>query len=167
MITSIFYLIFSFFIFPHPSKPLLEETIQIRSADLVAILQKDWEGELTYLDYTSNKKVSIPCNLEVSQTNSNSYTFKYMYPDEPHANHTFSMKLRKKGAYLDKQKVISYEEKDGTKTLVTSRMGKDDNKVAELHYTYRFNKKAFSIRKEVKPEGSNEFFFRNEYVFGR
>ena len=45
-----------------PKTPILNP------ADLQPLHGPQWKGALTYLDYTSNKKVSIPSNLTVTSS---------------------------------------------------------------------------------------------------
>ena len=54
-----------------------------------------------------------------------------------------------------------------TLKIVTMNNGMDNDKQAVIRHTYLINKKSFSIKKEVKYEGTQEFFERNEYSLTR
>src|SRR3712207_2926331 len=60
----------------------------ISAADLAPVEGEKWVGELTYLDYTSNKKTVIKSNLAVTKKSETAWSFAYEYPDEPKANST-------------------------------------------------------------------------------
>ena len=47
-----------------------------------------WKGTLTYLDYTSGKPYTMPCNIKVSKDGSNAQQLilAFEYPNEPKAN---------------------------------------------------------------------------------
>src|ERR1044071_6200375 len=61
---------------------------EVRTGDLQTLTGPQWTGTLTYLDYRTNKRVSIPSNLSVRQSTEDklSWVFGYQYPDEPKAN---------------------------------------------------------------------------------
>ena len=51
--------------------------------------------------------------------------------------------------------------------LVTVKRGRDNDREALFRFTYTFGGMTFSIKKEVRPEGSAEFFERNTYSWKR
>ncbi|MGB8507306.1 MAG: hypothetical protein WCD76_02785 [Pyrinomonadaceae bacterium] len=154
----------SFFAFVLTDKP------QVKIEDLRPLTGAQWTGTLTYLDYGKNKKVSIPSNLIVtpSAVDKRSWNFEYQYPDEPKANHKESVVLSKDGRTIDGETVIERTRLAGNTTkLVTEKSGTDNDKQASFRFTYLIGAKSFSIRKEVRYEGTSEFFERNLYSWKR
>jgi len=143
---------------------------KIKSDDFKRLTNGHWKGKLTYQDYRSNKKVSIPSNLTVTESSEDklSWIFEYEYPDEPKANKKSIVKIRKDGKTLDDETVVERTKlPNETLKIVTTKNGMDNNKPAVFRYIYLINKKTFSIKKEVKYEGTQEFFERNEYSWNR
>ncbi len=146
------------------------QTPRVRAEDLRRLTGAQWTGELTYLDYRSNKKVSIPSNLTVTQSAGDelSWVFEYQYPDEPKANKKQTVTVSKDGNVIDGETVIERTSLDGgTLRIVTEQSGKDNNKDALFRFTYLLGPSSFSLKKEVRPAGTAEFFERNEYFWKR
>ena len=140
----------------------------IKPEELMSLTAKHWKGTLSYLDYSSNKEVNIPVNLNViqSETELDNWYFIYEYPDEPHANGTDTITVNDKGRKLNNETVSeNHYTNDTVFTFTTMRSGEDNDKKAELKHVYILDGSTFIIRKEVKYEGENEFFVRNEYKF--
>ncbi len=146
------------------------KTPKIKSGDFKLLTAGQWKGKLTYQDYRSNKKVSILSNLTVTESNEDklSWIFEYEYPDEPKANKKSIVKISKDGKTFDDETVVERTNlPNKTLKIVTTKNGMDNNKPAVFRYIYLINKKTFSIKKEVKYEGTQEFFERNEYSWNR
>ncbi|HJU54258.1 MAG TPA: hypothetical protein VJ715_06795 [Pyrinomonadaceae bacterium] len=142
----------------------------VRLEDLGQLTGEPWAGSLTYLDYRSNKKVSIPSNLTVTRVPGEemSWVFEYQYPDEPQANSKQTVTITEGGTVIDGEKVIERTALDGgALKLVTERTGSDNDRKALFRYTYLLGPSTFSIKKEVRPEGAAAFFERNEYSWKR
>ncbi len=143
---------------------------KIKSGDFKRLTNGQWKGKLTYQDYRSNKKVSTLTNLTVTESSEDklSWIFEYEYPDEPKANKKSIVKIGKDGKTFDDETVVERTKlPDETLKIVTTKNGMDNNKPAVFRYIYLINKKTFSIKKEVKYEGTQEFFERNEYSWNR
>ncbi|MFZ4795185.1 MAG: hypothetical protein ACOYLN_13745 [Blastocatellia bacterium] len=138
--------------------------------DLMTLTGSRWTGTLTYLDYSSNRKVSIPSTLVVTQDagSRSSFTFDYQYPDEPHANSVDLVVLANDGRQLDgelvKQRQVA---PDGKLVLVTVKSGTDNRRKALIRHTYEIEPTRFSLKKEVRYDGSSQYFERNEYRWQR
>lgn len=146
------------------------QTPKVRAEDLRRLTGAQWTGSLTYLDYRSNKKVSIPSNLTVRQTAGDelSWVFEYQYPDEPKANNKHAVTIGEGGTVINGEKVIEMTPLDGDALrIVTEQAGSDNDKKALFRYTYLLGPSSFSIKKEVRPEGASEFFERNQYSWKR
>lgn len=74
----------------------------VKGRDLQLLMGAQWKGTLTYLDYSRNKRVSIPSNLTVTKSNGDrwSWVFEYQYPDEPKANSRETVTISKDGEPL-------------------------------------------------------------------
>jgi hypothetical protein len=143
---------------------------KLKSKDLDKLGGAQWVGNLTYRDYSSDKKVSISCNLAVTKSGKkNSWIFSYLYPKEPKANSADTVVLSDDGKIFDKEMVIERTKlADGTLKFVTQKEGSDNDKKAMFRFTYLIGDKTFSLKKEVKYlEGSADYFERNEYKWTR
>ena len=112
----------------------------------------------------------MPANLIVEKgKNENSLVLNNLYPNEPKANHSDKIKVTKNGTFLNKHLVTKREELDnGQIQIQTEHEGKDDNKTAQIRYTYRTGQNHFLIRKEVlfnqggKWRKSSEFSYKRK-----
>ena len=123
-----------------------------------------------YLDYGTNKQTSIKSNVTVSRPDSGklTWTFDYQYPEEPKANSKENVELSPDGKPFDGETVVERTKlPDGTLKFVTTKSGEDNGKKALYRYTYLTGKNSFSVKKEVRLEGSTEYFVRNEYAWKR
>lgn len=125
----------------------------------------NWEGKLTYLDYSSGKPYTMSANIKISLTEDKTgYIMGYEYPKEPHANSidtTFIV-----NNLFGKDKIVEFNKAaDGGFTLITEIEGEDgnDNKKAILRHTYTLKKNTYSVVKEVKFNGTDKWIKRNEY----
>jgi hypothetical protein len=128
-----------------------------------------WEGKLTYLDYASGKPYTMSANIKIGLTaDGKGYVFEYEYPKEPHANSKDSIFFN--GNYFGRDKIVEFKKdaENGFK-LITEIQGNDgnDNKKAVLRHTYLLKSNTFSITKDVKFEGTNNWIKRNEYLLNR
>jgi hypothetical protein len=129
----------------------------------------NWEGKLTYMDYSTNKPFTMLANIKVGCTlDQKGYIMEYMYPKEPHANSkdtTFII-----ANYFGKDKIVAFKkESSGDYKMITEIDGNDgnDNMKAVLRHTYLLKSNTFSIIKEVKFDGSDKWIKRNEYLIQR
>ena len=158
-------LIASYFLTPAaPSAP------KVTGKDLRPLTGAQWIGTLTYLDYRSNKKVSIPSTLTVAQSagDKRSWVFDYKYPDEPKADGKETVTVSKDGRAINDEAVtVRTKLPGGALKIVTEKKGQDNNREATFRYTYVISAKSFSIKKEVRYEGGAEFFERNQFSWTR
>ena len=149
---------------------LQRQTPKVSAEDLRKLSGARWTGTLTYMDYRSNKKVSIPSNLTVTQADEggSSWDFEYEYPEEPKANGKQTLKVEGDGTVFDGETVVERAGlAGGGFRLVTVKRGRDNDKEALFRYTYTLDRPTFTIKKEVRPEGATEFFERNQYSWKR
>ncbi len=146
---------------------------RLHPEDLRRLTGARWTGTLTYTDYRSNKRITIPSNLSVTEATDSvgdvsSWVFDYEYPDEPKANSKQTVKLGEDGAVLDGETVVERTSLDGgALKIVTEKRGTDKDRPALFRYTYSINSSRFSVKKEVRYEGATEFFERNVYSWSR
>jgi hypothetical protein len=142
------------------------QTIQVK--DLSSSIG-NWEGKLTYLDYSSGKPYTMSANIKISLTEDKTgYVMAYEYPNEPQANSMDTTYVT--GQFFGKEKIVGFQRAaDGGFTFVTQQEGEDgnDSKKATLRHTYQLKSTTYSITKEVKFEGTAVWVKRNEYLVNR
>ena len=152
---------------------ILPQSAKVLPEDLRRLTGARWAGMLTYTDYGSNKRVSIPSTLTVKEATESAgdasvWVFEYEYPDEPKANGKQTLKLDVGGGLFDGETVVERTGLDGGGfRLVTVKRGRDNDKDALFRFTYTLDGSAFSVKKEVRPEGGAEFFERNRSSWKR
>jgi hypothetical protein len=149
---------------------ILQDTPKVRTGDLQPLTGAQWTGTLTYLDYRTNKKVSIPSNLAITQSTGDrlSWLLVYEYPDEPKANSKETVRISKDGRTINGETVVERANIGGTTLrIVTEKSGRDDDKIALFRFTYLLNARSFSIKKEVRYEATTDFIERNQYSWKR
>lgn len=141
----------------------------VTPAEIKVLEGAEGVGELTYLDYSSNEKTSIKSNLKVSATGDvRAWQFSYIYPKEPQANETSDVKLSTDGRTFNDQKVIEKSKlPDGTLKIVATENGTDNDRKSLFRFTYLIGKSKFSVKKEVRVDGTETFFERNTYSWSR
>ncbi len=134
-------------------------------------LNGTWFGSLTYLDYTSGKPYTMPADVKVSIIKKkNCLLLVNIYPNEPSANSTDSLKISKDGAYMNKGAVKTVEKlADGSLKITTEHLGFDgnDGKAATIRHTYTVGNQSFIIRKDVKFNDQAEWIKRHEFSYKR
>jgi hypothetical protein len=146
------------------------QAASVRPEDLRRLAGARWTGTLTYTDYSSNRRVSIPSNLTVTERDggATSWLFEYEYPKEPKANGRREVTLAGDGATLGGETVVERSSLEGgLLRIVTEKRGADDDRPALFRYTYLIGASSFSVRKEVRPDGAEQFFERNVYSWSR
>lgn len=128
----------------------------------------DWQGTLTYSDYSSGKQVIIKSNAMVSRVSENQIEYTVSYPDEPWEDTQAVVKLSEGGRLLDGHVVTNRSVvEQGEILLTTMHLGEDDNRPADIRLTYSLSPTDFKIQKDVRFSGSQDFLFRNVYAFAR
>lgn len=126
----------------------------------------NWNGTLTYLDYSTAQPYSMAANIKIRLTaNKQGYIMAYEYPKEPHANSVDTTYVT--GNLFGKEKIVEFNKtSESGFTLVTEIAGEDGNehKKALLRHTYKLNKNTFSVVKEVQFIGTEKWIKRNEYL---
>ncbi len=142
----------------------------LNADDLKPLEGKQWVGDLTYLDYGTNKKTTIRSNVTISRSAKKglTWTFDYQYPGEPNANSKENIVLSQDGLTFDGETVIENTKlADGIRRLVTTKRGNDNDRKALYRFTYEFGKIKFTVRKDVLIDGTTDYFERNTYSWTR
>jgi hypothetical protein len=138
-------------------------------ADLAA-MKGNWKGQLSYLDYSSNKQESIKASLTVNQLSDGKVELNFNYPNEPDYKSKEVYTIRQNGTYISDMKVIERSAlADGGYRIVLEEKGKDGNQnlPATFHHIIELKGNTISLAKQVKFDGGGEFFERNRYTLSR
>lgn len=141
---------------------------QIPAQSLDVLAGEDWTGELTYLDYSSNERVTMPVQMAVSILGDGVYQIAYSYPNEPKANSRHKIRISRNGKRIAGNEVTGIERSDdGSLVIFAESNGRDDNEKARFYFTYRVGGSTFISRKEVMFAGRSQKILRNEYRLER
>lgn len=146
-----------------------QKPVKITPADL-KIMEGNWVGTLTYLDYKSNQPFTMPANTSIQQSKDNPNFFLHSlgYSTEPKANQKDTLVIGNNGTTLDDYTIISYKKlAPDSIVIITQKKGIDgnDNKSALLRHTYTITTHLFTNKKEVKFVGTDKWLTRNTYSF--
>lgn len=133
-------------------------------------IEGSWSGQLTYLDYTSNKQESINANMKGHTKGNNQFELDFRYPGETGKGGSDVYSLQKNGRAINGMKVLERtESSDGSLKIVLEDKGKDgnDNKKATFNFILEMGNNKFVMTKMVKFDGEKEFFQRNQYILSR
>ncbi len=146
-----------------------ELTIEI---DEVKHLNGLYTGTLTYLDYTSNERETLPLigNCYVEQKK---LILEFTFNESGKIiRHKYDLEFKNGTIYADG--ALKLEEKEYNAVtkefrLVLTERGKDGNeqKPCTFRYTVRYANDVFTMTKDVKFDGESAFFNRNEYKITR
>lgn len=138
-------------------------------------LAGNWSGELIYLDYGDDKsKITLKVKTQNIWTKTN--LKRDVVFTEPNGKEIKSSSAMTIGD--DKRTLIEDKDSwrvvknifDGDKkqrTIVLETNGSDNNKKALIRKTMVIGRGEYTITKEVRYEGTNDFFVRNEFRFTR
>ena len=106
-------------------------------AEDIATLLGEWEGVLTYRNYRDGKLFDVRTNLQITAgKDANELLVQNNYPDEPKAGGSYTIRIKKNGTRINKERVISRKTlDDGKLEVVTEYKGRDDNKKAIIRIT--------------------------------
>lgn len=143
----------------------------IRTTDFDALVGETWRGTLTYLDYSSKKLTTIRSTMRVTPAENGAWTFAVGYDDEPHADGASTLRITDSGTRIQiddtAERVVSRTNTPTGFQFVTEQQGADDERPATIRKTYTRAADTFSIRKDVRLDGTTEFFNRHVYEWKR
>jgi len=135
-----------------------------------------WKGDLTYLNYGDDKTlVKIPCTLETSFEKGKLNTiivFDELDKKGEKMKDKSSIRISKDGQYLvfgrDKWKIISNNKSKDNLEIIAQKRGKDNNRPSDFKMTLTIkNGKSIIWKKDVRYDGTTEFFNRNQFSFSK
>jgi hypothetical protein len=129
-----------------------------------------WDGTLSYLDYTSNKPVNMPAQVDVAMLpgKTGGIILKNSFSKERNVRWADTLTISANGRMLGSEKVISKERLiNGMLRIVTEEKGVDgnDRKPALFRFTYTIGANYFSKSKAVLFNKAAEWLQRNEYSY--
>ncbi|TCK69129.1 hypothetical protein DFQ05_0644 [Winogradskyella wandonensis] len=139
-----------------------QDTISL--SDFESMNNTSWEGTLTYKDYQSGKQETVDATMQF-KIEGDKLISNVQYTYEPSKNHKGSVKIKKNGTYFGNEKVLSFKEENGTKTLVTTYQSRDNGKKADMFITHTLTDSTYTVTKEVSYLDSDEKFVRNTYSY--
>ncbi|MEM9846491.1 MAG: hypothetical protein AAF847_01280 [Bacteroidota bacterium] len=162
-----FLLLFSVFSLIACEKEIVDPSDELYiSIEDLAFLGGDYQGTLTYLQYESDELNTLDVKAEYyTKKNALKYTH---FVDEGNGEvekrrGSFSVKNGTiNGAPLTKKELDGV---NNTFLLIYEEQARDDGKKATIRFTISGNQTAFSIKKEVRFDGTSDFFLRNRFDF--
>lgn len=143
-------------------------TMKVTMDDLNRLQGDNWEGSLSYLNYGSDKRSTIPVKLAIKVLDENTLQYAIKYPEEEQYNAKERLKLSSDGTHIDGYRITNREQTaEGTLVLTTEGKGRDDNRPAQIQMVYLVAADQFSIRKNVRFTSDEAYLNRNEYSFLR
>lgn len=136
--------------------------------DFKILVGDNWSGSLNYLNYGSDKRSTIPANLEINLKGERKIKYKIIFPKEPNSNSSDTISISKDGSKLDGQIITDRSiDEDGSLVLTAQSRDYDDNQEADIRTTYTISEREFRMKKDVKFDNDEDFLNRNEFVFTR
>jgi len=135
-----------------------------------------WKGNLTYLNYSDDKSnVKIPCTLETSFKKGKLFTmiiFDELDKKGKKMKDKSNISISKNGQYLffgkDKWEIISNKKTKDNLEIIATKRGKDNNRPSDFKITLTIeNGNSISWKKDVRYDGTAEFFNRNQFTFSK
>lgn len=129
----------------------------------------DWQGTLTYLDYSSGKPYTMSADVTIRRIRkTNKLVFANSYPQEPEANSADTLTIAADGQHIDTEGLKSRKVlATGELEIITEELGEDgnDNRAATFRHTYLISKTTFRRRKDVQFSGEQKWINRHEYAY--
>lgn len=145
-----------------------------RAADLDRLAGPPWAGTLTYLDYASDQRTTIPVTLEVARVvpekagGGAAWSFAFNFSEEPEAAETMVIALSPDGAALGDEMVVERAElPGGAVRIVTVQESADNNRPARLRQIYTLDDQRVSVVKMVRYTGETDELERNRFELSR
>ncbi|MCW5515363.1 hypothetical protein [Muriicola sp. Z0-33] len=123
-----------------------------------------WVGTLMYINYSDGKAVQLRTSMDV-QLNKNTLQMDTKYLDEPSANGSGTIKIRKDGRYFGIEKVIAKSNVNDSLKFTTRYKGRDNNKPALIFKYYTISNTSFEISKKVIYTDTRDSLIRNKYTY--
>ena len=162
---------------PPPATPAVKPVTSKGPAS--ALLGGDWQGQLEYRDYRSDKRVQLPTVLHIRSISDGTLDFDYLFDDGPGkivedtstiridaAANTWSISSPGEKANVSSIAGLTELTQTGRGTLVLTGAGRDNNLPARVRTTITLTADTLTITRETAASGA-DFFFRHRYTFTR
>lgn len=136
----------------------------IKLSDFDYLKDTSWKGTLTYMDYQSGELVTIDTTMQLDIEN-DKIVSNIQYTYEPNKNNRSTVKIKQTGTYFGSEKVVSFNNDNGTITLVTTYQGKDNGKNADMYITRTMTSSTYTVSKKVVYKDTKEELIRNRYSY--
>ena len=141
--------------------------------DELQVLEGKWAGKLTYLNYGDDKTlVDIPCTFEAVKKGKKMITTVIYKELDKKGNPMMARNIfvAKKGSKVlqlnGKWEVVKVQKTEEELLIIGESSGQDNHRNADFRLTVRIQKgEAATWKKEVRYEGTEEFFMRNVFSF--
>ena len=144
------------------------QIVSIFANDFTPLVGDDWEGALTYLNYGSDKRSTIPVRLTVQPFAGNIVPYAVQYPGEEDANAEDAFTISNDGSQINGHPVISRRAlPDESLEIITQARGQDNNKSADIQTIYTISNRLFKLRKMVRFDSEENWIERNEFILKR
>ncbi len=134
-------------------------------------LSGNWQGSLTYLDYSSGKPYTMPADIDIRRIGkTNQFAFSNIYPKEAAANAIDTILISRNGKFINKETVKSRKKlANGAIEIITEETGKDgnDDTPATFRHTYTLGVATYTNKKDVQFIGQTEWINRHVYSYRR
>lgn len=141
-------------------------TVSMEDFDVLA--GDGWEGSLTYLNYGSDQRSTIPVKMAIEILGKHSLRIAIRYPGEEQYNDAEKIKISRNGKRVDGYDLVARElQPDGALVLTAIGSGRDDDRKADIQMVYFISANEFRIEKNVRFDQDDNFFNRNVYLFSR
>lgn len=141
------------------------------SLDDFKFIVGQWEGQLEYLDYRDGKsRVKLATTLDCKLSGEKlEYMFVYTEPNGSKVNGDPSNIKVDAGIVMINGEAwqVTDSSKSEPRRIVLTKEGKDNDKPAMQRRTFSLENGELRILNEVKPEGAQNYFVRNEMKFKR
>lgn len=144
------------------------DELAISRADFEPLMGAPWEGDLQYLDYTSNETSTIPVTIELESVDSRRIVYRLNYPNEPQYNSIERLDISRGGKRINGHPIIERRKlANGILQITTQYRGQDNNQPADIRNVYEVSTSKFVIRQLVRPDSATDYFERNRYALTR
>jgi hypothetical protein len=146
------------------------------SNDFISAMQGDWKGKLTYTDY-QNDSTQVTMDVWLKSSFEDAKLVKEFYYREPDgktkqkAKSTDTTYIADNGeklfetGYKNPFKIRTYENINETKKLIMETKDEDNNKASTIKTTITLTPSSMTIKKEVKYNGTSNFFVRHTFSY--
>ncbi|GEM_PF-2664341 len=142
--------------------------LAISRSDFEPLLGSLWEGDLQYIDYTTEKVTKIPVTIQMDSVDDRRIVYRLNYPQEPKYNSIERLDISRGGTRINGYPIIE-RRKLGNNVLqiTTEYRGQDNQKPADIRNVYEVSNDTFVIRQLVRRDDATDFFERNRYYLAR